>query len=61
MHDCMYRYTDWQKMYRMAYTTRFRRKKNQGKGEAVGKRKAKGDEIVREMYVTGDFLQNHLY
>lgn len=26
------------------------RKKNQAKGEAVAKRKAKGDEIVREMY-----------
>lgn len=25
------------------------RKKNQAKGEAVAKRKAKGDEIVREM------------
>lgn len=27
------------------------RKKNQAKGEVVAKRKAKGDEIVREMYV----------
>ena len=26
------------------------RKKNQDKGELEGKRKAKGDEVVREMY-----------
>ena len=29
----------------------FARKKNQAEGEVVAKRKAKGDEIVREMYV----------
>ena len=28
-----------------------RLKKNQDKGEEVGKKKAKGDEVIREMYV----------
>lgn len=37
------------------------RKKNQAKGEAVAKRKAKGDEIVREMYFSKAFLKKYAY
>lgn len=36
----------------------FARKKNQGKGEAGAKRKAKGDEIVREMYILKALFQD---
>lgn len=39
----------------------FARKKNQAKGEAVAKRKAKGDEIVREMYVLMALSKTYAY
>lgn len=37
------------------------RKKNQGKGEAEGKQKAKGDDVVREMYRVIPVLEQSMY
>lgn len=39
----------------------FARKKNQAKGEVVARRKAKGDEIVREMYVLKALFKTYIY
>lgn len=60
MLDCTYIYgglrrspnpcTEFKNTFGQAHVEVYRRKMNQSKGEAEGKRKAKGDEIVREMY-----------
>lgn len=51
MLDCTYLTHRFAPRLDPMLTLFFARKKNQAKGEAIGNRKAKGDEIVREMYV----------
>lgn len=46
---------------RIKLTLTLIRKKNQAKGEAVAKRKAKGDEIVREMYLPKALFKKYAY
>ena len=46
--DCMK--TDVADRYAIKVVDSHTRKKNRDKGEVEGKRKAKGDEVVREMY-----------
>lgn len=46
---------------RIKLTLILTRKKNQAKGEAVAKRKAKGDEIVREMYFPKALFKKYAY
>lgn len=46
---------------RIKLTLTLTRKKNQAKGEVGAKRKAKGDEIVREMYLPKALFKKYAY